>query len=132
MSYEIRGRVAVITIENPPVNGMSHAVRTMMVEGSIARSPTQRRRNRADRRRKMFSAALTCASSPPKMLRADASHGDPAFESSTATIAAARHRHGRRLEPPLGAISGSQKGTQIAPPAVKLIAPGRRNQRLRA
>ncbi|HKW80984.1 MAG TPA: 3-hydroxyacyl-CoA dehydrogenase NAD-binding domain-containing protein [Casimicrobiaceae bacterium] len=31
--YERRGKVAVITLDNPPVNGMNHAVRTAVVEG---------------------------------------------------------------------------------------------------
>ena len=31
--YERRGDVAVITLDNPPVNGMNHAVRTAIVEG---------------------------------------------------------------------------------------------------
>ena len=31
--YRTHGGVAVITLDNPPVNGLSHAVRTSMVEG---------------------------------------------------------------------------------------------------
>ena len=33
MTNERRGKVAVITLDNPPVNGMNHAVRTAVVEG---------------------------------------------------------------------------------------------------
>jgi 3-hydroxyacyl-CoA dehydrogenase len=31
--YALHGRVAVITLDNPPVNGMNHALRTSIVEG---------------------------------------------------------------------------------------------------
>ena len=31
--YEVRGKVALITLDNPPVNGMSHPVRAAMLEG---------------------------------------------------------------------------------------------------
>ncbi|MFI4951903.1 MAG: 3-hydroxyacyl-CoA dehydrogenase NAD-binding domain-containing protein [Burkholderiales bacterium] len=31
--YELHGAVAVITLDNPPVNGMNHAVRTAIVDG---------------------------------------------------------------------------------------------------
>ena len=30
--YEVRGKVALITLDNPPVNGMSHPVRAAMLE----------------------------------------------------------------------------------------------------
>jgi 3-hydroxyacyl-CoA dehydrogenase len=31
--YELRGSVAVISLNNPPVNGLSHALRTQIVQG---------------------------------------------------------------------------------------------------
>jgi 3-hydroxyacyl-CoA dehydrogenase len=31
--YALHGPVAVITLDNPPVNGMNHALRTSIVEG---------------------------------------------------------------------------------------------------
>src|SRR5438309_871235 len=31
--YDVRGGVAVVTLDNPPVNGMSHAVRLAMLAG---------------------------------------------------------------------------------------------------
>jgi hypothetical protein len=31
--YEVRGDAAVLQLDNPPVNGMSHAVRRALLEG---------------------------------------------------------------------------------------------------
>jgi 3-hydroxyacyl-CoA dehydrogenase len=31
--YETRGRMALLTIDNPPVNGMSHPVRAALLQG---------------------------------------------------------------------------------------------------
>ena len=31
--YSVRGSVAVITLSNPPVNGLGHALRRRIVEG---------------------------------------------------------------------------------------------------
>ena len=32
-SYEVRGQIAVITLNNPPVNGLGYAMRLAVVEG---------------------------------------------------------------------------------------------------
>jgi len=34
--YALHGNVAVITLENPPVNGLGHALRTAIVDGVTA------------------------------------------------------------------------------------------------
>ena len=37
-SYEVRGQVAVITLNNPPVNGLGHATRLAVAEGVEGRT----------------------------------------------------------------------------------------------
>jgi hypothetical protein len=41
-SYEVRGSVAVITMNNPPVNGLGYATRVASPTGWTARPPTRR------------------------------------------------------------------------------------------
>ncbi|HUQ29302.1 MAG TPA: 3-hydroxyacyl-CoA dehydrogenase NAD-binding domain-containing protein [Usitatibacter sp.] len=129
--YEVRGAVALITLDNPPVNGMSHAVRTAMLEGL----------DRALADAKVTAIVLTGAGkqfsggadirefNTPKML------AEPtlrtlitAFESSPKPIIAALHgtAMGGGLELPLGChFRVATKGAQIALPEVKLgLLPG--------
>ena len=129
--YETRGRVALITIDNPPVNGMSHPVRTAMLEGLD--------RANADPAidaivlagaGKVFSGGADIREfNTPKML------AEPtlrtlitAFESSPKPTIAALHTTamGGGLELPLGChFRVAKKGAQIALPEVKLgLLPG--------
>jgi 3-hydroxyacyl-CoA dehydrogenase len=41
-TYEARGDVAVVTLNNPPVNGLGYETRLGIVDGSTRRSPTRR------------------------------------------------------------------------------------------
>jgi 3-hydroxyacyl-CoA dehydrogenase len=123
--------VAVITIDNPPVNGMSHAVRTGILEGL--------QRANADASvdaivlagaGRMFSGGADVREfNTPKML------AEPtlrtlisAFEASAKPTIAAMHgtAMGGGLELPLGChFRVAQKGAQIALPEVKLgLLPG--------
>ena len=129
--FEVRGKVALITLDNPPVNGMSHAVRSAMLEGL----------DRALGDPKVDAIVLTGAGkafsggadikefNTPKML------AEPtlrtliaAFESSPKPVIAALHTTamGGGLELPLGChFRVATKGAQIALPEVKLgLLPG--------
>jgi 3-hydroxyacyl-CoA dehydrogenase len=131
MTYETRGRVAVITIDNPPVNGMSHAVRTAMLEGldrAIA-DPAVDAVVLAGAGRMFSGGADVREFNTPKML------AEPtlrtlitAFEASPKPTIAAMHgtAMGGGLELPLGChFRVAQKGAQIALPEVKLgLLPG--------
>ena len=35
-AYQLHGNVAVITLDNPPVNGLNHALRSKVVDGVVA------------------------------------------------------------------------------------------------
>src|SRR5262245_42857442 len=131
MSYEIRGRVAVITLDNPPVNGMSHAVRTLMMEGlDRALADPAVDAIVLTGAGKMFSGGADVREfGLPKMV------AEPtlrtviaAFEASPKPTIAALHGTGMGggLELPLGChFRIAQKGTQIALPEVKLgLLPG--------
>jgi 3-hydroxyacyl-CoA dehydrogenase len=41
-SYEVRGPVAVITMNNPPVNGLGYATRVGIADGLDRARPTRR------------------------------------------------------------------------------------------
>ena len=40
-NYELRGDVAVITLDNPPVNGLGYDTRRGIADASSARRPTR-------------------------------------------------------------------------------------------
>ena len=129
--YEVRGKVALITLDNPPVNGMSHGVRSAMLEGLD--------RALADANvaaivlmgaGKQFSGGADIREfNTPKML------AEPtlrtliaAFEASPKPVIAALHgtAFGGGLELPLGChFRVAAPKTQIALPEVKIgLLPG--------
>ncbi len=131
MSYETRGKVAVITLDNPPVNGMSQAVRTATLEGlqRALDDPAVEAIVLAGAGRMFSGGADVREFNTPRML------AEPtlrtlitAFESSAKPTIAAMHgtAMGGGLELPLGChFRIAQKGTQVALPEVKLgLLPG--------
>ncbi|MBC8023255.1 MAG: enoyl-CoA hydratase/isomerase family protein, partial [Burkholderiales bacterium] len=129
--YEVRGKVALITIDNPPVNGMSHPVRTAMLEGlDSALADAKVEAIVLAGAGKAFSGGADIREfNTPKML------AEPtlrtlitAFEASPKPVVAALHgtAMGGGLELPLGChFRVATKGAQIALPEVKLgLLPG--------
>jgi len=129
--YETRGEVAVILLDNPPVNGMSAPVRKAMLEGLD--------RALADRNvkaivlagaGKVFSGGADIKEfNTPKMLEEPSLRTlITAFESSPKPTIAAMHATamGGGLELPLGChFRVAAKGTQVALPEVKIgLLPG--------
>jgi len=129
--YEVRGKVALITLDNPPVNGMSHPVRAAMLEGL----------DRALADPKVEAIVLTGAGkqfsggadirefNTPKMLAEPSLRTlIAAFESSAKPVIAALHgtAFGGGLELPLGChFRVAAPKTQIALPEVKIgLLPG--------
>ncbi|HEX3059050.1 MAG TPA: enoyl-CoA hydratase/isomerase family protein, partial [Usitatibacter sp.] len=124
--YEVRGKVALITLDNPPVNGMSHPVRAAMLEGL----------DRALADPKVEAIVLTGAGkqfsggadirefNTPKMLAEPSLRTlIAAFESSAKPVIAALHgtAFGGGLELPLGChFRVAAPKTQIALPEVKI------------
>ncbi len=129
--YEVRGKVALITLDNPPVNGMSHAVRSAMLEGldSALADANVAAIVLAGAGKQFSGGADIREFNTPKML------AEPtlrtlitAFESSPKPVIAALHgtAMGGGLELPLGChFRVAAKGAQIALPEVKLgLLPG--------
>jgi 3-hydroxyacyl-CoA dehydrogenase len=129
--YETRGEVALITLDNPPVNGMSHAVRTVALEGL----------DRALADDKVKAIVLTGAGkafsggADIREFNTPAMAAEPtlrtlitAFEQSPKPVIAAMHTvaMGGGLELPLGChFRVAAPGTQVALPEVKLgLLPG--------
>ena len=129
--YETRGEVALITLDNPPVNGMSHSVRVAMLEGlDRALADPNVKAIVLTGAGKAFSGGADIREfNTPKM------SAEPtlrtlitAFESSAKPVVAALHTvaMGGGLELPLGcAFRVAAAGTQVALPEVKLgLLPG--------
>ena len=129
--YETRGEVALITLDNPPVNGMSHAVRLAALEGlDRALADANVKAIVLTGAGKAFSGGADIREfNTPKML------AEPtlrtlitAFEQSPKPVVAAMHTvaMGGGLELPLGChFRVAAPGTQVALPEVKLgLLPG--------
>ena len=129
--YETRGEVALITLDNPPVNGMSHAVRLAALEGlDRALADANVKAVVLTGAGKAFSGGADIREfNTPKML------AEPtlrtlitAFEQSAKPVVAAMHTvaMGGGLELPLGChFRVAAPGTQVALPEVKLgLLPG--------
>jgi len=131
MSHETRGRVAVIVIDNPPMNAMSHAVRTEILAGL----------DRANADPNIDAIVLTGAGkafsggADIKEFNTPAMMAEPslrtlilAFEASPKPTIAALHTiaMGGGLELPLGChFRVAAPGTQVALPEMKLgLLPG--------
>jgi 3-hydroxyacyl-CoA dehydrogenase len=129
--YELHGNVAVITLNNPPVNGLSHALRTSIVDGvDAARSD-----ERAQAIVLIGSEAAFSGGADIKEFNTPAAFAEPnlhttisAVESSTKPVIAAIGGAcmGGGLELALGAhFRVALASAQIALPEVKLgILPG--------
>ena len=129
--YETRGEVALITLDNPPVNGMSQAVRTAALEGlDRALADDSIKAIVLTGAGKAFSGGADIREfNTPKML------AEPtlrtlitAFEQSPKPVIAAMHTvaMGGGLELPLGChFRVAAPATQVALPEVKLgLLPG--------
>ena len=129
--YETRGEVALITLDNPPVNGMSHSVRTAALEGlDRALADANVKAIVLTGAGKAFSGGADIREfNTPKML------AEPtlrtlitAFEQSPKPVIAAMHTvaMGGGLELPLAChFRVAAPGTQVALPEVKLgLLPG--------
>jgi 3-hydroxyacyl-CoA dehydrogenase len=129
--YETRGEIALIALDNPPVNGMSHAVRVGMLEGldRALADPAVRAIVLAGAGKSFSGGADIREFGTPKML------AEPtlrtlisAFEASPKPVIAALHgvAMGGGLELPLGChFRVAAAGTQVALPEVKLgLLPG--------
>jgi len=129
--YEARGEVAVITLDNPPVNGMSHAVRVAMLEGldRALADPAVKAIVLAGAGKSFSAGADIREFGTPKMI------AEPtlrtliaAFEASPKPAIAALHgtTMGGGLEIALGCpFRVAAAGAQVALPEVKLgLLPG--------
>ncbi|HST00839.1 MAG TPA: enoyl-CoA hydratase/isomerase family protein, partial [Usitatibacter sp.] len=129
--YETRGEVALITLDNPPVNGMSQPVRTAMLAGldRALADPNVKAIVLMGAGKQFSGGADIREFNTPKML------AEPtlrsliiAFESSPKPVVAALHgtAFGGGLELPLGCnYRVAAPGAQIALPEVKLgLLPG--------
>ena len=130
-SYNLHGDVAVITLNNPPVNGLGHATRSAVVEGlSRAQADAAVRAVVIIGCGKVFSGGADIREfNTPLAFAAPTLHEViAALEASTKPVVAALHgvAMGGGLELALGAhYRVAAPGTQIALPEVKLgIVPG--------
>ena len=131
-NYEVRGDVAVITLDNPPVNGLGYETRRGIVDGLDTGASAMRRSRRssspAPARRSR--AAPTSASSARRRRSPSrtCSRVILALEASTKPIVAAVHSvaMGGGLELALGChYRVAAPGTQVALPEVKIgLIPG--------
>ena len=91
--YEVRGHVALITFDNPPVNGLGHAVRAAVVAGSSGRCRSGGQGDRGDRR----GQGVLGRRRHPRVRhaegarRAHAAHDDPRRRDGTKPVIAAIH-----------------------------------------
>ena len=129
--YETRGRVALITLDNPPVNGMSHPVRSAVLQGldRALADPAVDAIVLAGAGKTFSGGADIREFNTPRML------AEPtlrtlitAFEASPKPVVAALQgvAMGGGLELPLGChFRVAARGTQIGLPEVKLgLLPG--------
>jgi len=129
--YETRGNVALIMLDNPPVNGMSHPVRSAMLQGldRALADPKVEAIVLAGAGKQFSGGADIREFNTPKMI------AEPtlrtlitAFEASPKPVVAALHATamGGGLELPLGChFRVAAPGTQIALPEVKIgLLPG--------
>ena len=130
-NYEVRGDVAVITLNNPPVNGLGHATRAGLVDGlERARADPAVKAIVLTGAGKAFSggADIREFGSPKALAEPTLLTVIRAVEASAKPVVAAIHSvaHGRR--PRAGArlpLPGRRAGAQIALPEVKLgLLPG--------
>ena len=129
--YVTHGNVAVITLDNPPVNGLGHALRTAIVDGlTAAESDSAIAAIVLIGAGKAFSGGADIREfNTPKMLAEPSLHSViKAAEASTKPVIAAIHAvaMGGGLELALGChFRVAVPGAQIALPEVKLgILPG--------
>ncbi len=129
--YETRGDVALITIDNPPVNGMSHAVRMAMLDGlDRALADAGVKAIVLTGAGKAFSggADIKEFNTPAMLAEPTLRTLIAAFEASPKPVVAALHTvaMGGGLELPLGChFRVAAPGTQVALPEVKLgLLPG--------
>jgi 3-hydroxyacyl-CoA dehydrogenase len=129
--YEVRGKVALITLDNPPVNGMSHPVRSAMLEG-LDRALTDPKVEAivlAGAGKQFSGGADIREFNTPKMLAEPSLRTlIAAFEASPKPVIAALHTTamGGGLELPLGChFRVAAPKTQIGLPEVKIgLLPG--------
>jgi 3-hydroxyacyl-CoA dehydrogenase len=129
--YETRGEVALITLDNPPVNGMSHAVRTAALEGlDRALADGNVKAIVLTGAGKAFSGGADIKEFNTPMMTAQPTLHTliAAFEQSPKPTIAAMHTvaMGGGLELPLGChFRIAAPGTQVALPEVKIgLLPG--------
>ncbi|HSS28039.1 MAG TPA: 3-hydroxyacyl-CoA dehydrogenase NAD-binding domain-containing protein [Usitatibacter sp.] len=129
--YETRGEVALITLDNPPVNGMSQPVRTAMLAGldRALADPNVKAIVLMGAGKQFSGGADIREFNTPKMLAEPTLRSlITAFESSPKPVVAALHgtAFGGGLELPLGCnYRVAAPGAQIALPEVKLgLLPG--------
>src|SRR3982751_879829 len=119
-NYELRGDVAVITLDNPPVNGLGYDSRRGIVDGLD--------RALADADVKAIVVTGADSASPKAMAEPNLLSLISAFEASPKPIVAAIHSvaMGGGLELALGChYRVAQTGAQIALPEVKIgLIPG--------
>ena len=130
-NYEVKGSIAVITLDNPPVNGLGHATRTGIVDGlNNALADTAVKAIVITGAGKAFSggADIREFNTPKSARRTDAAHGDRRVEAAAKPVIAAIHSvaMGGGLELALGChYRVAAPGAQIALPEVKLgLLPG--------
>ena len=132
--YELRGSVAVITLNNPPVNGLSHARALQIVAGidaaradpNVAGDRPDRRRARLLRRRRHQGVRHPEGFAEPHLPTViDASRTAPSRWSRRSAVRCM----GGGLELALGChYRVAAAGAQIALPEVKLGHPARRRR----
>jgi 3-hydroxyacyl-CoA dehydrogenase len=129
--YEVRGEIALITLDNPPVNGMSHGVRTAALEGlDRALADANVKAIVLTGAGKAFSGGADIKEfNTPAMMAQPTLHTlISAFEQSPKPTIAALHTvaMGGGLELPLGChFRIAAPGTQVALPEVKIgLLPG--------
>jgi len=129
--YETRGEVALITLDNPPVNGMSYAVRSAALEGlDRALADANVKAIVLTGAGKAFSggADIKEFNTPAMLAEPTLRTLISAFEQSPKPVIAAMHTvaMGGGLELPLGChFRVAAPGTQVALPEVKLgLLPG--------
>jgi 3-hydroxyacyl-CoA dehydrogenase len=129
--YEVRGTVALITLDNPPVNGMSHPVRSAMLEGldRALADPKVEAIVLAGAGKQFSGGADIREFNTPKMLAEPSLRTlIAAFEASPKPVIAALHTTamGGGLELPLGChFRVAAPKTQIGLPEVKIgLLPG--------
>ena len=130
-TYELRGNVAVITLDNPPVNGLGHATRLGITQGlERANADAAAKAIVITGAGKAFSggADIKEFGSPKALAEPNLLSVILALEASTKPVVAAIHSvcMGGGLELALGChYRIASKGTQVALPEVKIgLIPG--------